>query len=369
MTNTRLVLIINSLFFSTAIHANLAQVIKLRGNATYVSNGMREAKKVELNQWLNKDSSILTSDKSFLVLRYKTGSEVTLGPNSKIIVDTGVKEDQQLVNLLVGKFKASVKNQAKTNDNKMIIKTLGAAMGVRGTEFQAGYNPQTKITTLLTYHGAVAMTQLPEVKSAPQIDTAKIEEELSKKAVLVKLGEYSGVSESTKNITPPVKISTEQFTKLKLNETLGAVDEKVDEKKYQQELEKTTKDYSQVKSETISEIRPGGFVDNETGIYLPPPKSSEFDKELSIYKAPEKMGKVDDAGNYIPPVGVKLDAEKGFVIDEQKVSIEAKNIINELKTEVEKQVEKKEEVIIKKKKNLENKEEDVYKKYYDPNSL
>ena len=44
----------------------------------------------------------------------------------------------------------------------MIVKTRSAVMGVRGTKFQATYNPANKNTSLITVEGKVAMVKKEE---------------------------------------------------------------------------------------------------------------------------------------------------------------------------------------------------------------
>lgn len=375
MKNSRLFLATTLMFVSSSTFANLAQVVKIRGASTYLAGGMLEAKPVVLNQWLSKDTSILTTDKAFLVIKYKNGSGVTLGPNSKIVIDSGLKDNQQVVNLLVGKFKASVKNLNHTNENKMIIKTTTAALGIRGTEFQTSYNPLTKITSLLTFEGSVAMVKLDQHQvNRPIQNVENIESMLKTDSVLVKMGEYSGISEGQESITAPVKISPDQFTKLKLIETLGAEEETISKEVFQKELSLNEKLYASTKTlkddvlaKDVQVMRPGGFVDLKTGIYLPPTSDSTFDKKMEVFLPSEKIGKVDAVGNYQAPFGLSLDPAKGFVPDQSAtVTSEATHAANELNAAILKQVAPVAVPVIKKKKSLDNIEEDVYKKYYDP---
>jgi hypothetical protein len=358
--------------------ANIAQVIKLRGNATYLSNGMKDAKTIEVNQWLAKDTSILTNDKTFLVIKYKNGSEVTLGPKSKLIIDNGVNSEQQVVNLLMGKFKASVKNLQKNNENKMLIKTSGAALGIRGTEFQTSYNPETKITSLLTFHGAVAMAKIDQNKRFDSLENLKqIEAVLKEESVVVKTGEYSGTAENKESITAPVKISPEQFTKIQLTNTLGAEEEKIPEDTFQKELAKNKEIYAQNKTikedsqaRAVQELRPGGFVDLNSGLYLPPTKDSKFDEKIAVYIPNEKIGSIDQIGNYEPPKGLTLDPVKGFIPEKTNTEATIEQTAKELNEDVVKQVQPKIEAApIKKKKSLDQKDEDVYKKYYEPTKI
>ena len=110
----------------------------------------------------------------------------------------------------------------------------------------------------------------------------------------------------------PVKIAPEQLTKLKLNETLGATSETVDEKTYQAELQNTLNDLAsndKSKATTVKEKggtfnqnsgsytpRPGGLIDTESGLYVPPLKEDEFDQKLKIYKVTTAIGSVDEGG-------------------------------------------------------------------------
>jgi len=357
---------------SVSSFANLAQITILKGTVTYLSVGMREAKTASLNQWLPKDTSLLTKDKSFVKLKYKNGTEVSLGPESKVLIDHQDDKNQEVIGLMLGKLKASVRNIQKDETTKMIIKTKSAALGVRGTEFQTTYSPETKITSLLTFEGAVAMAKIDPEKRAVE-DTNKIEATLKDKSVLVKVGEYSGTSATVNTITEPVKIAPEQFTKLKLNQTLGATEEKIDQKVFEKELIASQKEYveanrkeenSKVDEKSGAEtsaLRAGGYFDEKTGLYLPPPKTAEFDEKLKIFKTTEAMGKVDDQGQFTPPEGIKLDPVQGIVIEEKIASLDTLKYAQELSDVIVKQVET---PIIKRKKDLNLKDEDIYNKYY-----
>ncbi|MBF0363146.1 MAG: FecR domain-containing protein [Oligoflexia bacterium] len=58
----------------------------------------------------------------------------------------------------------------------------------------------------------------------------------------------------------------------------------------------------------------GGFVDVQTGFYLPPPPGSAFDPNTGVYVPPPTAGKFDPAtGNYLPPQGLKLTESGQFV--------------------------------------------------------
>jgi hypothetical protein len=369
-TNRAILSIIVFLFSSASLYANLAEVTRIIGSASYMSPGMKEAKEIIKGIWLPKDSSILTKDKSLVILKYRDGSNITLGPNSKIVIDQALEKDQKVLSLLTGKIKAAINNEKNTDDNKVIIKTKMAAMGIRGTEFQTSFNPDTKITSLLTFHGRVAMVKMDESKAPAPLNLNKIENKLKTDSVEVGLGQYAGVSDNLNTASAPIKIAPEQFVKLKLNETMGATEEKIDNEKLKKELEKTIVDYSNVsKNETPNNDnhpvqRAGGIVDIETGIYLPPTKDSAFDEKLKIYKVGSEMGKIDDHGNYLPPEGLKIDAQKGLIVDQKIASNETIELAKKLKDDINIQIPKTNLSPVKKKSNLKVNEDDVYDKYY-----
>ncbi|HAZ12218.1 MAG: hypothetical protein A2X86_03185 [Bdellovibrionales bacterium GWA2_49_15] len=371
----RLVILI-AFFLLPYAYANLVQVAKFKGSATQLGPGMREAKNVSMGEWYPKDTSILTAEKSFVLLKYKTGAALTLGPSSKIVVDETSEKSQALIALLTGKIKATVESSQTANrKNKLIVKTKTAALGVRGTSFQTSYNPQSRITSLVTFKGNVAMAKI----EANQSD-AKVEEVLQKKSVEVTKGEYAGVSDNLNVATAPVKISPEQFTKLKLNETLGATEEKVDAKTYQAELKKNLDDLaakpSSEKGGTFDEKtgsyapRPGGLVDIESGMYVPPSKDAVFDTKLKVYKATSTIGTINDDGSYRPPEGLKLEPGKGFVVDPDASS--KRETVTQLASELNQNVAG--QLIApspapKKKSTLEGDEEDAYDRYFKKEGL
>src|SRR5690606_13003721 len=64
-----------------------------------------------------------------------------------------------LVSLLKGKMRSQIVPD-NTNNDKYIIRTRTAAMGVRGTDFQSTFNPENRATSLVTFKGQVAMARL-----------------------------------------------------------------------------------------------------------------------------------------------------------------------------------------------------------------
>lgn len=343
-----LILCLSVSAFTYAANSGKAKVIMVRGKATKLLPGAKNATPVQKGELLPEDTSVVTADKSIVRLSFEDKSSVNIGPNSKLVVSKMEKKKANMLNLLTGAIKSEVDKREKKEDttNKMIIKTRSAVMGVRGTKFQTIYNPANKNTSLVTIEGKVAMVKRTETppkvvekvveapvestttdaateaatKTVEKVAVAKTPDEelleLDKaldeptKAIEVTEGKYSGVGDNVAKPTEPVKIAPKQYDALakSMNST------------------KTAQDVMQVsETEALAEVakdapRPGGFIDFQTGIYVEPPKDSAVDTTTGTYKSEEIIGSVDEVtGDYVPPKGVELDAKKGFVIKEEEM--------------------------------------------------
>lgn len=351
-----LLLIFAFTFVGHALAAQTAKVIMARGTVTALKPGATEAIKVKKGMTLPEDTSILTAEKSVVRLKFADKSTMNLGPKSKVVVTKLPKKKPNMINLLTGAIKAEVnKKSDKPTANKMLIKTRSAVMGVRGTKFQAGFNPTNGNTSLVTVEGKVAMVKakaiekkvvkevvketvidesgkevikevvkekavtVAEVAADPEAELDALDKalETSKEAVEVPAGRFSGVSEAASDAAPtaPTKIAPQQYNALA--KSMDS-DKKAEDVFTDKELEEAAK----TSANTAGAVgqKAGGFVDFDTGIYVPPPKGSKKDTKTGVYVAKD-IGKVDaETGDYIPPKGVKLDAKKGFVVDKEEVA-------------------------------------------------
>ena len=320
----------------------IAEAVIVRGKVTVLELGELQAKVVKKGTKFKKDASILTGPRSFIRIKFKDKSLASLGPKSKMVVNQVGKRKTGLISLIKGKLRTKVikKGTKLTKDkssHSLFIKTNTASLGVRGTDFQVVYNAKNKVTSLLTYEGEVQISKNKVRKKSLTSKTEKglLEEQTremkkvlnSKESVTVPKGQFSGVTPKLKKTSLPVKISPKQFTLLYKNDELKNPEELKDISK---------KDYisqadQKVPLEGISKAktgdfapRSGGFLDLETGLYVAPGKESQLNKELGVYEDKSIGSLSSKTGNYIPPKGLKLDAEKGFVpaeklIDEKEI--------------------------------------------------
>jgi hypothetical protein len=348
-------LLIPTILFANTPGNTIAEVVKIRGEVTQLSPGAHLARVVNLGDKFIEDTSILTGAKSFVKIKFIDNSEVNLGPESKIVISEMKLNSVGIISLLKGRIRTEVeKDSTKPNANKFFIKTRTAAMGVRGTDFQTIYNPENKMTSLLTYRGEVAMAKVDEtiykkleeskvltverdeVTKAPELVKTKIKkfdeiEELNKVlknkgTVLVPPGQNAFSSDSLKKTSLPVKISPVQLEALYKNQdfqeksagnlNLQSATDAI--------FKPTLKVANQVApaeglyNEKTGDFAPksGGFIDLNTGLYVAPPSDAKLDAKTGVFVA-NKIGDIDaDTGQYIAPKGLILDAKKGFILAE-----------------------------------------------------
>lgn len=346
--NYVLVALVLSSFSSLA--APRAQVLLMRGNVTKLAPNTTKATLVKKGEWLAEDTSLVTSDKSFVKIKFEDRSTMNLGPNSKVVINKMPVKEANMVNLLTGIIKAEVKKKSpKESKNKMLVKTRSAVMGVRGTKFQSTYNPRNKRTALVTIEGKVAMAK-QDVKPIEQANVQAKDLEIileeSDSTVEVEAGRFSGVGEEkvASNIvtkpTVPVKISPEQYNAIA--KTMDS-NSKASDVMAQKDSDIDPEGFSNL-SEGVVAPKAGGYVDFNSGLYIAPLKESIFDAQTGTYTA-EKVGTVDQAsGDYIPPKGVIVDEKKGLVIDQKELaqvaSVEDQRSIAAAVAQVNKEVEK-----------------------------
>lgn len=322
----------------------------MRGKVTQLAPGERLARALRVGDKVREDTSILTGPKSFVQIKYDDGSRTSLGPDSKIVVAKMDAKGNGVLNLLKGRVRNSVKQDIEGN-KKFYVRTRNAALGVRGTEFETIYNSDNNLTSLLTYKGEVAMVKTEDsvdkgktnLKSAKRVvrnfdnkivleeepelvefDEKKIEQALEKEAVVVKQGQFSQTVAKIETVSKPVVISPVQLNAMYANQTFQ---EKSDIK----EVKVADVDPTKAKLTLVPEkqdIPPegiydpknkvyapkaGGFIDVNTGLYVPPSADALFDQKNKVYYA-SNVGAIDsETGQYEPPVGLALDPVKGFV--------------------------------------------------------
>jgi hypothetical protein len=148
-----LFIIILSTQVSVAFSA-VGEVLTMEG-APYL---LRKFKKVSLNPGskLEVKDNVYTKDGT-LSLKMMDGSIVDLGPQSHFKVksyELGAKVDRNVV-LFKGDSRFNVKTMKQSKDKVFLVRTPTAVVGVRGTDFNVGVEPNVA-TTVTVFSGTVA---------------------------------------------------------------------------------------------------------------------------------------------------------------------------------------------------------------------
>jgi hypothetical protein len=377
-----------TLSYQSEASTPIGTVIILKGKVTAQTGtqvvALREGDKVE------EGSTISTGAGASAKLLLTDQSEMSVGPNTKAQMTHFQKGDPALIDVLQGQLRAKITRDYVANTNttflrsKLLLKTKTATMGVRGTDFQAIFNPENNVTSLVTFEGAVSMVKNPEeLTAATGVDAIqKMEEVLNTdKAQVVTEGNFSSANPTSPETSIPTKISPAQFETLKNSDpttvakavgsssTPGApqvggtnapqfispIPPGMDAKTFVGEAHGLVNQLSAsvgqaalafaiqgqqpppqggvapspggggtpppppppegfFNPETKAFAPPaGGFIDLNSGLYIPPPPGSFFDPNAGVYMPPLSFGNFNEAGQYVPPPGFQLDPTRGFI--------------------------------------------------------
>ncbi len=349
-----------SALLASIVNNNIAEVVKIRGVVTQLSPGARLARYVVQGDMFVEDTSIVTGPKSFVKIKLIDNTELNIGPESKIIISQMKPDSEGVISLLKGKLRTEVQKSVKNSTaNKFFIKTRSAALGVRGTDFQTIYNPENKMTSLLTYKGEVAMAKFDElamnkviqgekiferdetsskvsIQNKPELklDEAQVLNKIlgGKEVVLVPPGQNSFANDKSKKASLPVEISPVQLValynnadfqeKASANLNLKSADDSINSKSSLVIAKQTSpaEGYFNAKTGDFAP-KSGGYVDLNTGLYIAPDSDANLDSKSGVYVS-RKIGDIDsDTGQYVAPKGLILDAKKGFIIDESDADV------------------------------------------------
>jgi len=357
------------LVFNTYANANkrIAKVIVSTGDSKiYVryENPLKPNiwRKIKKGEWINEGALIRTGSKSFVKFRFNNGAKVNVTPNSEIKIENHASYNITMVGLLKGSVRSLLDNvkRKKKEELKFIIRTKTAAIGVRGTDFQALYNESNEMTAVMAYSGVVTLGKFDN-KLGNKLSRKDLDNLLSnKKAVYLSKGTLSGTFPNLNQVTQPAKVSPSQFDLLNKNEK-GAEGKNtskekvfhsplppgVDPKKFMVKSSLGNKVRSQVgvssyknairkikvrvpKNAKIVNVPPegvynkktgefalpsGGYIDSKTALYVPPSQGSIFDPNTNTYSPLKTMGSIDtNTGSYISPQGYELTPVGSFEI-------------------------------------------------------
>jgi len=334
-----------------------ATVIKVHGDVSKLLPGQKEAKKIFLNDRLPEDTSLVTGPKSYLRVKFDNQTEMTLGPSSKMVLSLMGSSRPSVISLLKGSLRSFVQKHKNGNEHKLFIKTQTAAMGVRGTDFISLYNPENKISSVLTFSGGVAFSKIDEFEHSmiedelndrnPMPDNEnksisvsrqdhsnkviivdgfdktnsesafyqKVEKILTKKsATIVEMGQISQSVPQFKNASKAQAISPEQYYYLERNKNL--IEAASDEVSVQdaKTIAQSQNAIAQLNFKSLESFK------SEDGRDFTYPRHSMIDLETGLVLSSKNMGQIDPGtGRFIAPAGLKLSATEGFMVKDAAI--------------------------------------------------
>ena len=138
---------------------SVAEVLLVSGDATFTT-AAGAVEPIKVGQQLAVGATIITKDKTKVVIQFADGTQTTLDSNAELYLKTmqiysgGVMVDTQLT-LQKGQVKTSA-NPAHVQGNRLQIETPSAIAAVRGTEFRV--SADGKMTTQETLDGKVSVS-------------------------------------------------------------------------------------------------------------------------------------------------------------------------------------------------------------------
>ncbi len=156
-------------FIVFAAEGDVAKVIILKGSVK-VKLKDNTVKTLKKGDWVPEGAQVKTEDKSFVKLLFIDKSQMNLGPNSQMIINKFPKKKAGIITLMKGQLRSKVTKdymQMDQTKEKLYIKTKTAAMGVRGTDFEVGF--ENGITTTNLYEGALVVTSFDEMGPPPNM--------------------------------------------------------------------------------------------------------------------------------------------------------------------------------------------------------
>ncbi len=305
----KIIVLLSFLLIPSLVLAEQVAAVLVRGKV------LSAQKVVSVGDTFNEGEAISTSNKSVVRLRFESGALLTLGPNTKIIINELRAGETKLFSLVNGYLRGKF-SKDKSDEHKILIKTPTAALGVRGTEFNLTYNNQNNVSSALALQGTV------EFSSRVDSDSG-----LANDRVDISAGKFSSTFSQDDAVIRPVKISPQQFAALKRNSSFKVRDRKEQKVTDGQQLISGSEGEQSVPSELIGseyehakenyrdDVRPGGYIDLVTGLYISPPEDAIYNEEQDVFEVPKELGGFDpDTGEYIPPLGLILHPLKGFVL-------------------------------------------------------
>jgi FecR-like protein len=171
-----------------------------------VENASKQTTDAKVGGKVAEGDTIITAADSRAKIVMSDRNVINVNPDTQVTIakyenDAATGKKNVEMNLLQGKVRNNVEQTYDGEKSKFLIKTPTAVAGVRGTQFLAGFDPKTKMTSIVTFKGAVTLSSIgPQgnIIGAP---------------VLIKKGEMTQAAPET-SPEPPKAVPKEDMKKM-----------------------------------------------------------------------------------------------------------------------------------------------------------
>jgi FecR protein len=342
--NTLFILICMLFTLSAFAQTKVAVVKLIRGEADVLTLG--KTTKLKVDDWVESGAVVKTAEKSFVKLIFTDKSQMNVGPNSEMKIESFSGKDSGVIDLVKGKIRSQVTKdylQMKDKDkSKLFIKTQNALMGVRGTDFMISTNGINTSTVL--FEGEIVFNKLED---RGELSSSKMEE-IVEKGVRMFPGEFSVQEPNRPMPTVPSLLNVQQREQLEKNADFNSerapgnaqnesaksivpdglrgalVSNSTEILKSEVAQVAPVETPAQVKSASADadgfikgdQIKPanGSFVHIDSGVIIPPGPGAILDTNTNTYIPAPDAGKVASDGSYIPPKNVEITGDGKILV-------------------------------------------------------
>lgn len=338
MKNFTILLLLLGLSVTAFAKGQKVAVVKLlRGDVDLVVKG--KTTKLKMQDWVEAGAVVKTAEKSFVKLVFIDKSQMNVGPNSEMRIESFSGKDSGVIDLVKGKIRSQVTKdylQMKDKDrSKLFIKTDNAVMGVRGTSFEISTNKNN--TWVVLFEGEVVFNRVDRRISSPsQL------ENIVNRGVRLFPGEFSVMERGRTQPTVPSLLNVRQREAMEKNEsfesdrgpsntgnvteTKSVVPEGLNGQVVSNSGETLKKEVDLLNPSTTNRLasvpsssNPDGYVAGdkvkpangsylhvESGVIIPPGPGSVLDANTNTYIPGPGNGVVGSDGSYVPPKNVEI---------------------------------------------------------------
>ncbi len=154
-----------SLVSATAWAEPMYGVLMVVKGSVKVQNVNKQLTEAKVGGKVGEGDTVITAADSRAKIVMSDRNVINVNPDTQIQIakyenDAASGKKNVEMNLLQGKVRNNVEQTYDGEKNKFLIKTPTAVAGVRGTQFLAGFDIKTKMTSIVTFKGAVTLASV-----------------------------------------------------------------------------------------------------------------------------------------------------------------------------------------------------------------